>query len=298
MGTHRRSAFAAILSLGAALGACTSGSGGATSSAGTSGTSGTGSRTSSTASNGSTSGGGSTTGSAAYAGTITLSQTPASAEQSPPLGTASVVFTAGGGAAAGCAGVQSGACCYQAMATSGSTPRTSVSAGTVAFTDSGAGIGHVAYGTTGYPPLTSTATPTFTWLPGDTLGVRNGGATVDKFAGTVVAPQAVTGLVPALSATAVSIPRGRDLAVSWTASGDTQLSFAISDSLVGAVTCTVADSAGTLTVPAALLGHFGAGDTGAIVVTRQNAANPPLSASNATVNFVATFTKFGAVTFQ
>jgi hypothetical protein len=295
--------FVALISLAAAIG-CASGSKGTTGSGGTT------SSGSSTASSGAgVTGGGSTTStggsssSSGYSGVITLSQLPpvgGGFEGTPTLSSASVVFSSGGLPTPACSGTQSGSCCFSPnTSSSGNVTPTSVPAGTIAFTDNGVGIGTVSYGTQAYPPLTSATNKTFGWAAGDMVGVRNGGSTVGRFTGSLAAPQPIASLSPAFSTTTLTtIPLAQDLNLSWAPSGDMQLSFSVSDAAIGSITCSVADSLGTLTVPSTLLGQLGSGDMGSVVITRQNVSTPPLSAANASVLFQIAITTLGSVNFE
>ena len=57
------------------------------------------------------------------------------------------------------------------------------------------------------------------------------------------------------------------------------------------ITCSVADSAGTVTVPTALLGKFTSGEAGLITLTRTNVTKS--TDGNVTVNLVSTVTTGG-----
>ena len=198
-----------------------------------------------------------------YAGIVELSRitmTP------PPARWAGIAqfYASTPAAPSGCSGTAVGACCYEM--TSSSAP-TMVSAGTITVsTAAGATLGTMTPPT--YVASNSTTT-TFTWTPGTSLMVSGAGATIDPFSASVVAPALLAGVSPALSA-AITVSLKSDLVVSWTPAKEacSQISFGLSQgALMPHIGCVVDDAAGTLTVPASLLGMFTA-TTGTAVMER------------------------------
>ncbi|HLK39638.1 MAG TPA: hypothetical protein VKU41_22940 [Polyangiaceae bacterium] len=163
----------------------------------------------------------------------------------------------------GCSGTLMGPCCYEMTAT---TTPTAATAGTVTVTDATNTLGTL----TGPGYAVSSATvSTFTWTPGTVLKVSSSGGMVDAFMGMVAAPALLAGVTPALTAT-VNVPLKSDLVVSWTPAKEacSQISFGLSQgALMPHIGCVMDDAAGTLTVPAALLGMLTA-STGTVVMER------------------------------
>jgi hypothetical protein len=112
------------------------------------------------------------------------------------------------------------------------------------------------------------------WAAGDTLGFTAAGATVNAFTATVVAGGFMQGINPALGGAALTVPKASDFTITWTA-GTTAGSLAFfalaalkGSTSDGTITCQVMDSAGTLTVPRALLGMMTTGDNLTIALDR------------------------------
>ena len=79
--------------------------------------------------------------------------------------------------------------------------------------------------------------------------------------GSVKAVSAFAGVTPDLTQS-LTIGRSTDLVVTWTADSKTtgsNVAFALADGNGNAIACQVADSAGTATMPAALLAKTSAG---------------------------------------
>jgi hypothetical protein len=194
-------------------------------------------------------------------------------------------------------GTAIGSCCYEpppATSTSGGTLPTEYSAGSLTIADDGSTIGTVAFGTVGYGSVGTPAT--FTWNGGDTLSVSAPGATIDSFSGTVKAPNAIAGLS---SLTAIPVA---GWTVTWTPdtlSGET-MEVAVVDNTnsvdYGEASCSVPDSAGTVTLSSALLSHFKSGDTASVQVNRS--AGSAVSSGNAAVHLLAGVTVGGSATLQ
>jgi hypothetical protein len=162
---------------------------------------------------------------------------------------------------AGCVGTVLGACCYETNPAATPTP---ASAGAITIAD----------GTTTLATLTppaysaSSATDsTLTWTGGTTLDITAAGATVDAFTASIVAPAQVAGLSPALTS-AITVPKSSDFVVSWTPGklACLKISFGLTQGTgLPYISCAVDDSAGTLTVPASLLGMFTAASGTAVL---------------------------------
>ena len=205
-------------------------------------------------------------------------------------------------------GTMSGSCCYEppliasdagasdaGVAEAGASPF--VSAGTIALTDGTSALANMSPGSNGAYGISSSDNPSVKWTPGDTLAIAASGAVIDAFTGNLVTVTDFAGLVPALSLkTATTVPLADPLVISWTASTATTVRLLMIAAKSGAISCSVADSAGTLTVPTALLSKLTTNDTGLISLTRQLVT--PATVTNATVQLVSTSTTTGTAKFQ
>jgi len=258
---------------------------------------------------GSSSGGGSKP----YAGTITATRTIA--------GTTTVYTISGGfvatpdvsipdaSAAATCptTGTVSGSCCYlpaAAPSDAGAADAGTVtfdSAGTITVTDGATSIASLMPGTNGAYGISSANNPSIKWTGGDTLDFSATGGTVGAFTGTLVTVADFAGVTPALSyTTATTVPLTADLDVKWTPGTGTDVRLFV-DALKGtaqqgAITCDAADSAGTVSVPMALLSKLATGDTGVITLTRSNLTTA--TDANTTVDLLSTTSTGGTAKFQ
>jgi hypothetical protein len=173
-----------------------------------------------------------------------------------------------------CGGTVVGSCCYQS---SGTAP-TPVYAGTITVTD-----GTATLVTLTPPTYAGTATA---WAPGASLKFTAAAGTVDAFSGTVVAPALFAGVSPPLTA-AITVSLKSDFVLTWTPGKEacSEVNFGFSQ---GAgkpyIGCVVADAAGTVTVPASLLGMFTA-TTGTAVLERVEGTH--VLATNADVGLAA-----------
>jgi hypothetical protein len=160
-----------------------------------------------------------------------------------------------------CAGATAtaGPCCFVPANPSDAG---ATSAGTITVDDNGTLFGTFHFGDGGYDHPGDVADPTTRagWMPGDTLQVTAAGATVPAFSGSVVAPAALENVTPSVYAPTISL--SADWTVTWTPSPTTpsMIVFALTAAETAASTdyvkCVLDDAAGTLTVPAALLGHL------------------------------------------
>jgi hypothetical protein len=210
----------------------------------------------------------------------------------------------GSGPSSGCAGTQSGSCCYlppaSADAGTGPTP-TAVSAGAITIKDGTTSIGTLTPNGTTYTAVTNPPTTAFTWVPGDTLAISAAGDTVAAFSGSVTAVDLFAGVNPTLSEiTATNINRSSDFTISWTAkTGSIVVSLSATKGLStpdGSISCTAASDTGTMTVPAALLGNFTANDGGQISLTRESTDDA--SNATATITLYAETSSAGKVSFN
>ncbi len=180
-----------------------------------------------------------------------LGEFDTTASAPPPMGTCN-------------GGTQVGACCYQP--TSGGTIPTPESAGTLTIKD---GANTLATLQSPNYVATSATLTTLTWAAGATLSVSTSGGTLDAFTANLKAPALLAGLTPSFTAT-VPVTLSSDFVVSWTPSNEacSQISFGFSQGAgMAYIGCVVDDSAGTVTVPKALLGMFTA-TTGTAVLER------------------------------
>jgi hypothetical protein len=257
----------------------------------------TGTGSSSSSGGASTTGGSSSSGSASepYSGSVTLGDGVTGAKDvlAEFLATADAsAVTCSGGAT----------CCYTpppATSSSGGS-LTTYGAGTITVTDSGSTIDSLTYSGGLYVP--STTAPV--WNPGDSLTVSASGATVDAFTATVKAPGILAGLAPALSFTsAISIPLASNWSIAWTpdtASGENVIlsisAITSAEASAGDITCTVPDSAGTVSVPSALLGNFATGEKATVILTRYAGANA--TDANAVVHVLVNVEAGGSAMLQ
>ena len=188
-----------------------------------------------------------------------------------------------------------GNCCYFAVdAGAISEPYSGdISAGTLALEDGNVALASMPFQGSGYTPVGGISAPTsFSWSPGDTLGVIAGGdlSGVASFSGTIVAPAPLSGVSPAFS-TLSSLSRAVDFDLSWTATNSGTVTLVIfaaaplSGSPDGEIVCSGSSASGTLAVPAALLGKFPSGDTAHLELTAAN--NASVAGANATVELIA-----------
>ena len=248
----------------------------------------------------------------AYFGTVTAGELPTGTKTTYTI-TADFIASLDAGGTGGdggipCAGTQSGSCCYVppgALADAGASDAgvtlTTASAGAILVKDGTTSIANISPGTNNIYSITSTNNPSVTWKPGDTLAVSAAGATVEAFSGNITTATELTGVTPALSyTTPATVPIASNLAVSWTAGNGINvrvlLAAAKGTAADGSITCVVPDSAGTVSVPSALLGKFATGDTGLISLTRTSSNQ--VSGANATVLMAATTSVGGTAKFQ
>lgn len=205
-------------------------------------------------------------------------------------------------------GVMSGSCCYEPPAPAsdaGAADAGTVavfSAGTITIKDGTSTLANMSPGTNGAYGITSGAmNPTVKWTPGDTLAVSAAGATVDAFTGNLVTVVDLAGITPALSLkTATNVPLATALVVSWTAGTATTVRVTLlaakGTAGDGLISCSVDDSAGTVTVPTALLSKLTTGDNGVLSLTRQSVNMA--TGANVSVQLLSSTTATGIVKFQ
>jgi hypothetical protein len=204
-------------------------------------------------------------GSKAYSGVLQLSHTTLPKSAYSVLGE---FYTTPAVSPSTCRGMMMGACCYETSSTATLTP---ADVGTLTVTD-----GTKTLVTLMSPTYiaASEEDPTITWKAGDTLKVTASGGTIDAFDVTLGAPAPFAGLTPSFSAD-VAVDLTKDFVVKWTPGkdecGTVLFGFGqgATDPYIG---CTVLDSAGTVTVPKALLGMFTA-TTGNATLQRLHGAD-------------------------
>jgi hypothetical protein len=200
-----------------------------------------------------------------------------------------------GPAAPDCTGMQVGECCLQSP---GGTVGAFQSAGTLTITD---GAKTLATLTTAPYVASSATTASLTWAPGSTIKVSASGGTVDAFDLSVVAPSLLAGVKPAFGATGITVTTSADLVVTWTKSVEacSKISFGVSQlpatPPLPYIGCVADDSAGTLTVPAALLAKLTA-KTGTAFIQRVEGRG--VNVGNASVKLVAIDGHYTDVTFK
>ena len=195
-----------------------------------------------------------------------------------------------GGAA--CKGTQSGGCCYTPPSSSGSgSTLTFVSAGDIVIKDGSNSIVTMSPSTQGgvmdVYSTSSQQAPSFQWSGGDTLTFTASGAAVNAFSGSVVAPALMQDISPAFSTTTPTmVSASSDFTVTWTA-GNTGAASGIFVGAMkgmtgdGSISCNSMDSAGSITVPQALLANLTSGDDLTIVLTRL--VSKPVTTGNVSV---------------
>jgi hypothetical protein len=176
-----------------------------------------------------------------------------------------------------------------------------LSAGTMTFQDGTATLATIPFvgddAGDGDYEIDSNSTPTLTWADGVTLSASATGGEIPAFSASITAPQDIAGLSPAFSLlTPVTIPTSSALVVSWTPStDDAQFSLVLGDFSGGTARCTGAESAGSLTVPTAILQQLG---TGGGTVTVEKTVSKPVPVTGATVTIQAEAPQVsGSVTF-
>jgi hypothetical protein len=194
-------------------------------------------------------------------------------------------------------GTASGNCCYQLSPSK--SPTSSLNAGLLTLDDASASIGTLGFSGSSYA-LSSTSA-VLTWKAGDTLTVSGAGAAVDAFSASAVAPSAVSGLSPAITGDQLLISNTSDWKLSWIPDpaglGNEKVVVTLTDHVSGAeVSCGASDSAGVVTVPAALLGNFKGGFTARVEVDRNS--ETIAQAANALVDFQPTIQQDGMATFS
>lgn len=259
-------------------------------------------------------GGGSSDGGADSGGTVTAGLVGFSSGGSGPLSGAYTivgVFDRGSGTSG--AGAQIcdtpvGSCTYCNGHVDGG-----ISGGTLMITLLSAGVLTVKDGTTtlgtldyqaddagmGDYEIDSNSDPTLTWAAGDTLSASATGGEIPAFSASITAPQDVAGLTPALSlVSSTTVSTSAPFVLSWTPSSDTgaQMELVLGGvSGGGTASCTAPDSAGSITVPVAILQKFGMGG-GTMGLTKT--VSKPVAVTGASVKIQATAPAVdGSVTF-
>jgi hypothetical protein len=154
----------------------------------------------------------------------------------------------------------SGACCFIADGgDAGANPYESESAGTLTIALGGTPFASLTYDAQQmqYSTFVATDPPAMTsWSGGDVLQVSASGATVQAFSGSVVMPAPLQGL--SVSPTVVpTISLSKDWSVTWTPGpGSTSKVMVLLFGGGGEVKCVVDEGAGSVTVPATLLGRL------------------------------------------
>jgi hypothetical protein len=251
--------------------------------------------------------GGSSSGGAPYSGTLAAAETTASVFDIAGDFIATPDASATTNTCPG-SGVTSGSCCYEppitasdAGATDAGTPAV-FSAGTITIKDGTSTLANLNPGTNGAYGITSGASnPTVKWTAGDTLAVSAAGATVDAFTGNLVTVVDLAGVTPTLSLkTATTVPLAAPFVVSWTPGTATSVRVTLiaakGTAEDGSISCSVDDSAGTVSFPMALLSKITTGDTGVLSLTRQSVNQA--TGNNVSVQLVSTTATTGIVKFQ
>jgi hypothetical protein len=203
--------------------------------------------------------------------------------------------------------VLSGSCCYTPPAVASDAGASDagtlalVSAGVITFTDGTTPLAAISPGTDGAYAVGSDKNVTVKWTPGDKITVSAAGDVVKAFTGSLTTVDDIAGVTPALSLTTeATVPIASNLDVTWTAGNATSMVVLLTavkgKAGDGSILCDVADSAGTVSVPTALLSKLTTGDVGTITLTRSTVTT--VTGSNATVELVGTATASGLLKYQ
>jgi hypothetical protein len=167
-----------------------------------------------------------------------------------------------------------------------------IGAGTIAVTDIGVSLDNLIFDpVVGYP-----SDAVSDWVPGDVLAAKAPGGTVGAFKGSVTAPGPLANLNPPYDTVSDGpVPLGQDLVLSWTPAGAGNVSVIFVAASGGLVTCTVPDTAGTMTIPASMLGYAQTGVVVSFDLQRQTVVQ--VSASNAKVALQASYYELGTALF-
>ena len=291
----------AALSCGALVAACSSSSNKGYAGGGDGGNSGDGGGDAKTGDGGSSGGG------TPYSGTLAAAETTAGVYDIAGSFIATPDASATANTCPG-SGITSGSCCYEppiVASDAGAADAGTIavfSAGTITIKDGTATLANLNPGTNGAYGITSGASnPTVKWTGGDTLAVSAAGATVEAFTGNLVTVVALAGVTPALSLqTATTVPLADPYVVSWTPGTATTVRVTLiaakGTAEDGSISCSVDDSAGTVSFPTALLSKLTTGDTGIVSLTRTSLNTA--TGSNVTVQLASTTSSTGLVKFQ
>jgi len=136
--------------------------------------------------------------------------------------------------------------------------------------------------------IDSNGTPSLSWASGDTLSATATGGAIPAFSASITAPQDIAGLTPSLSlTTSATISTSSTLVVSWTPSSDDGQYVLVlaNDTKAGATaSCAVAESAGSVSVPASILQQLG---TGSGTASLTKTVSKPIAVTGATVSIQA-----------
>ncbi len=198
-------------------------------------------------------------------------------------------------------GTASGSCCYLppaatdgGVATDGGATETAASAGTITIKDGNANVAALnpltggGYGITG----NGTNNPSVTWKPGDVLSISASGGTVEAFTGSLTTVDDFAGVTPTLSTTATTVPLASDLTISWTVGNGANVTTLLAVKS-GTITCQVNDSAGTVSVPATLLGKLTTAQEGVLTLSRSGSTK--VTGPNASVTLIGTTSSGGVI---
>jgi len=249
----------------------TGGAGGASATGGAGGASATGGAGGASATGGA---GGSGAGGPGKVGIVALSETtitytlPAPAGQLTVVGSGAVASYTLPGTAANCpAPTTVGSCQLFPGCSSASTGSTQVSAGTVTVTGlatSPVVLNPISATSNGYISASYTS---YLWTTSIPATVTVGGsASVPAYTMSLDTPTPITVTAPAPTGSAATggaytVSKSSDLVVSWTGGVQGQVVIGLSDMGTApnaAISCSVAASAGTVTIPASLMSGFGA----------------------------------------
>jgi hypothetical protein len=195
--------------------------------------------------------------------------------------------------------LSSGSCCFIAASTdAGESPLASLSAGSLTLTVGGTVLTSLAYDATAmqYAAFSASNPPATTvWAGGEAMQVSASGGTVDGFEGTVQMPDALQGLSVTAGGT-LTVSQSADWTVTWTPSNSVASVLFDLSNPGSQIKCAVDQSAGSVTVPSALLARIQ--DMGGSSLDVGTIATVDASSANAIVEVGALNDVFADVLFR
>jgi hypothetical protein len=216
-----------------------------------------------------------------------------------------------GGGTSPCGATVDGCTYCSSSADAGIKPGTlmiqTLGAGVVTFKDGSKTLATLPYSggdAGGDYEIDSNSHPSLAWAAGDTLEATASGGAIPAFSASITAPDAITGVSPAVSLTApVMASLSAPFVISWTPPTDDGSTTVVlgSESVThpGTIGCKAADSAGKVSVPASLISQLLGGAAGSAVIGITRTVTKPVSVTGAMVSIQASPPSVGgSVTFM